>query len=129
LPGVTPRGADTTGKIGLTFLEEFQKGGKIGGVVLAVPIHHGGVGTTGGEEAGIEGRTLAEIFREVDDPDAFFLVEEGGGAVLAAVVHRDDLGSRHGGASLSDHGGDVFLFVLERNDEGEFGGHNLFGRE
>lgn len=104
-----------------------EKRREIGGIVLAVPIHHGGEGAGGGKKPSIEGRSLAEIFRKVNDADVFFLVEERGSAVLAAVVDRDDFGPGHGGAGLGQDGGNIFLFVIKGNDEGELGRHGLLG--
>ena len=126
LPGVTPRGADATGEIGAAGADQLQQGGKVGGIVLAVPIHHGRKRPATGEEPGVESRALAKIAWKVDDADAFFPVEQGGSAVPTAVIHRDDLRTGDGGAGLRQDRGNVFLLVEEGDDKGEVGGHGLF---
>ena len=77
LPGVAPWGADAAGEVGPAGTDQLQQGGEVRGIVLAVPIHHGGVGAGGGKEAGVEGGTLAEVFGKMNDVNSFFLLEQG----------------------------------------------------
>jgi hypothetical protein len=113
----------------LIVLKELEKGRQIGWVILTISIHHCREGTCGGENTGIKGRALAEIFWEMDDADIFFLIEKGRGTVFASVVHRDDFNTRQSGPSFRNYCGDVFLLVIKRDDEGKLGGHDLFGME
>ena len=118
LPGVAPWGADAAGEIGLSGADQLQQGRQVGGIVLAVTIHHRGKRSAGSQQPGVESRALAEIFGEVDHPNSCFGVQQCGGAVPTAVINRDDFGAWHSGAGFGDHRRNIFLFVVEGNDEG-----------
>jgi hypothetical protein len=113
----------------LIVLKELEKGGQIGWVILTIPIHHCREGTCGGEKSCVEGGALAEILWKVNDTDIFFLVKKGRGTILASVVYRDYFNTRQSRSGFRNYCGDVFLFVIERDDEGKLGGHDLFGME
>jgi len=117
LPGIHARGADAAGEVGTVRAEEFEEGGKIGGIVLPVAVHHGGVGSGGGEQSCVEGRPLAEIFWKVENANPRFLIEKRASAIAAAVVDRDDFHARNGGPSFRKNGGDILLLVIKWDDE------------
>lgn len=49
LPGIHARGADAAGEVGTVRAEKFEEGGEISWIVLPIAVHHGGVGSGGGE--------------------------------------------------------------------------------
>jgi len=131
LPGIHPRGADAAGEVGTIGAEELEEGGKISWIVLPIAVHHGGVGSGGGEQSCVEGRALAEVFWKVENANPRFLIEKRAGAIATAVVDRDDFHSRNGGPSFGKNGGDIFLLVIKWDDEWKIGGHRrlLRGKE
>jgi hypothetical protein len=113
----------------LIVLKELEKGGQIGWVILTISIHHCRKGTCGGENTGIEGGSLAEIFGKADDADIFLLREECGGVVVASVVHSDDFSLGKELAGFVENGDDILLLVIKGDDERKFGRHDLSGME
>ena len=69
LPRIHARGADAAGEVGTVRAEEFEEGGKISWIILPVAVHHGGVGSGGGEQSCVEGGALAEILWKVENAD------------------------------------------------------------
>src|SRR5262249_45053679 len=78
-------------------------------------------------ESGAERRLMSEVARQGEDLDAFVtagqLLQEGGGAVQAAVVHEEYLhvagqGPERGGEPLVEGRQDLLL-VVDRNDDGQ----------
>jgi hypothetical protein len=131
LPGIHPRGADAAGEVGPVRAEKFEEGGKISWIVLPVAVHHGGVGSGGGEQSCVESRALAEVFWKVENANSSFLIEKRAGAIAATVVDRDNFHARNGGPSFVKNGGDIFLLVIKWDDERKIGGHGrlLRGKE
>jgi len=131
LPRIHARGADATGEVGTVRAEEFEEGGKISWIVLPIAVHHGGVGSGGGEQSCVEGGALAEVFWKVENANPKFLIEKRAGAIAATVVDRDNFHARDGGPSFGKNGGDIFLLVIEWDDERKIGGHRrlLRGKE
>ncbi len=131
LPGIHPRSADAASEVGTVRAEEFKEGGKISWIVLPVAVHHGGVGSGGGEQSCVKGRALAEVFWKVENANPSFLIEKRAGAITATVVDRNDFHARNGGPSFRKNGGDIFLLVIKWDDERKIGGHRglLRGKE
>ena len=74
---------------------------------------------------------MAEVFWKVKNANPRFLIEKRAGAIVAAVVDRDNFHARDGSPSFGKNGGDIILFVIKRNDERKIGGHGrlLRGKE
>jgi hypothetical protein len=96
--------------------------------VLKVAVHGEDVVSLGVIEAGGEGGGLTEVSTELDDEDAAIdsgdLFKEAIGSVAGPIVDKDQLEGLadllHDGLEAVVEGGDVFLFVMERNDDGIF---------
>ena len=129
MPGIHPGGPNPAREVGFLCLEQFHEGRQIGRIILSVPVHHGGIGACGGQKSGVEGGTLAKVLRETNRADLLFAGQKGGGAILAAVIHRNDFGLWHGLSRLGKNSADILLLVVKRDDEGEFGRHGLSGME
>ena len=96
--------------------------------MLEVAVHGEDVVALGVIESGCKSRGLTEIATEFDDENAavdggnFF--EEAIGSVAGAIVDKDQLEGFadrfHNGLEAIVESCDVFLFVVERNDDGIF---------
>ena len=106
----------------------FELGEEVGdlvGVVLEVTVHGEDEVTLGVVEAGGEGGGLAEVAAQFDDEDAAVyggdLFKEAVGPVAGAIVDEDKFEGvanvLHDGLEAVVEGGDVLLFVMERNDD------------
>jgi hypothetical protein len=96
--------------------------------VLEIAVHGEDVVALGVVEAGGEGRGLAEVAAKLDNENAAVyggdLFKQTVGPVAGAIVDEDQF---EGFANLLHYrfetvveGGDVLLFIMERNDDGIF---------
>ena len=109
----------------------FQFGEEVGdlvGVVLEIAVHGEDEVALGVVEAGGEGGGLAEVAAELDDEnptvDGGDFFKQAVGAVAGSIVDEDQFEGfadlLHYGFESVVEGGDVFFFVMERNDDGIF---------
>lgn len=101
-------------------LHLLEEGGDVSGVVLSVAVHHDADVAGGGVESEVECGALSEVFGECDDADAGLSGEFLRGGVGAAVVDGDDFGVGLCAFDFFNDGGDVFFFVVEGDDDGDF---------
>jgi len=109
----------------------FKFGEEVGdlvGIVLEIAVHGEDEVALGVVEAGGKGGGLAEVAAELDDENAAVdggdLFKQAVGPVAGTIVDEDQF---EGFADLFHHGletvvegGDVFFFVMERNNDGIF---------
>ncbi len=109
----------------------FELGEEVGdlvGIVLEIAVHGEDEVALGVIEAGGEGGGLTEVAAQLDDEDARVdrgdLFEQAIGAVARTIVDEDQFEGfadlLHYGLEAVVEGGDVFFFVVERNDDGIF---------
>ena len=109
----------------------FELGEEVGdlvGIVLEIAVHGEDEVPLGVVEAGGEGGGLAEVAAKLDDENAAVyggdLFQQAVGAVAGSVVDEDQFKRLadllHYGFEAIVEGGDVFFFVMERNDDGIF---------
>ncbi len=112
----------------VTFFKLGEEVGHLVGVVLEIAVHCEDEVALGVVEAGGQGGGLAEVAAELDDENAAVdggdLFQQAVGAVAGSIIDEDELEGfadlLHYGFEAVVEGGDVFFFVMERNDDGIF---------
>jgi hypothetical protein len=114
----------------------FDQSRDVGGIVLKIAVHGDDQVAPGMVEAGGHGGGLSEIFPQLNDFKGWAGLGQPAGDVKcvvgAAVVDEDhfkiDVEPLHDGQGLIDERGEIFGFVVERDDNRKFigGGHLSF---
>jgi len=126
--GVFPVGAVTADEFGAVFYlgEEL---GYIGRIILEIPVEEGDDLAGCRVDPRVHRSTLTGVFFELEDADERALGDTPDGGIRGAVVHEDEFEVEvfEGTFYLFDHGLDVFLFVVEGDDDGECGSFSRVG--
>ncbi len=116
-PNVLPDDSEAAGDI--RTVQRRHQLGNVRRVVLSVAVHHHADIALGRLQAGVDGSALAQLLVEGNQPHVRMPADRGQRLVPAGVIDRDNFRVRIGPSHLVQDGADVFLLIMERDDNAD----------